>query len=158
MKPDPEVNTVARVAAQKSHFINRTGSLINSARGEEDTSAMASNLEHEYEYDKSSTRGFHSGYTIPWYIQEDYFDDETEALSKKWRRHLNELYKNNQIFKDEIINFTEDKAELDREEILDKRFKYNTLTKLATETLAKFAFSKDQSRDLIRTIGHHIIL
>ena len=52
----------------------------------------------------------------------------------------------------------EDKAELDIEEILDKRFKYNTLNNLGMETLAKFAFSKDYTKDLIEIIGHHKIL
>ena len=36
MKPDPAVKTAARVATQTSHFIKRTGSLINSAWGNEE--------------------------------------------------------------------------------------------------------------------------
>ena len=44
-------------------------------------------------------------YTIPWDIQEEYIDEETEALSNKGRKDLIELYKNNQKFKDEIMSF-----------------------------------------------------
>ena len=38
---------------------------------------------------------------------------------------------------------------------LDKRCKHNTLNKLGIETLAKFAFSKDQARSLIGTIASY---
>ena len=121
-----------RVAAQTSHFINRTGSLINSAWREDETSIKKSNLEEDREYVRASS--------LPWDFQEEYID---EVLSKKGRNDLNDLYKNNQKFKDQIINFVGDKAELDREKILDKRFKCKTLNKLSMETLAKFTFSKD---------------
>ena len=98
------------------------------------------------------------GSPLPSIIQEEYIDEKTGALSNKGRKNLNELHKNNQKFKDEIINFVEDKAELDREKILYKRFKYKTLNKMVMETLTKFAFSKDYTKDLIEIIGHHIIL
>ena len=58
---------------------------------------------------------------------EKFVDEDTEALSNNGKKDLNELYKNNQKFKDEIINFVEDKAKLDREKVLDKRLKYNAL-------------------------------
>ena len=120
-------------------------------------SPIKTNLEYEHEYYRSSTMGLRSCYTIPWNIQEEYIDEETEALSNKGTKGLNELYKNNQKFKDEIINFVEDEAELDREKILCKRFKYNALNKLGMETRAKFAFSKDYTEDLIEIKGRHFI-
>ena len=87
-----------------------------------------------------------------WAIPEEYMDEETEALNKKGGDNLNDLYNNNQNFRDEIINFVGDKAELSNEKILDKRYKHNTLNKLRMETLAKFAFCKDHARDLIEII------
>ena len=39
------------------------------------------------------------------------------------RKHLNDLYEDNYKFRDDILNFGGDKDELDREQILDKRFK-----------------------------------
>ena len=103
MKTDPTVKIATRVATQTNHFINRTGSLINSAWGNKrlqlwqsmakhgkawtkshGRSPMKSNLEHEFdevpwtnfsEYDKSSP--------LPWIIQEEYNDEETETLGKK---------------------------------------------------------------------------
>ena len=44
-------------------------------------------------------------------IQEEYIDEQTEALNEKGRDDLNSLYMNNQKFK-EIINFVGDKAGL----------------------------------------------
>ena len=85
-------------------------------------SPMKSNLEGDRKYIRSSP--------LPWIIQEKYIDEETEALSNEGRKNLNEMYEVNQTFNDEIINFVGDKSELDREKILDKRFKYNTLNKL----------------------------
>ena len=50
---------------------------------------------------------------------------------------------------DEIINFVGDKARLSNEKILDERYKFNTLSKLGMETLAKFVCSRDYTRSLI---------
>ena len=83
---------------------------------------------------------------------EEYIDEGTEALNKKGRDDLNDLYKNNQKFKDETINFIRDEIELSNKNILDKRFKHNTLNKLGMENLAKFAFSKDHAGSLIGII------
>ena len=77
-------------------------------------------------------------------------DEETEALNKKVGDDLNELYKKNQNFRDEFINFVGDKPELSNEKILDKRYKHNTLNKLA-----KFAFSKDYTRNLIELSANY---
>ena len=132
-------------------------------------SPTTSNLEEHGEYiraardsgdsrDSRDSRTSRSSPLPPWIIQEEYIDEETEALSNKGRKYLKELYNNYQKFKDEIIHFVEDKAELDREKFLDKRFKYNILNKLRMETLAKFALSKDHTKGLFEIIGQHIIL
>ena len=43
-KPDPTVRAAAQVTTRASHLINRTGSLINSAWEEEETSTMAKTM------------------------------------------------------------------------------------------------------------------
>ena len=79
----------------------------------------------------------------------EYIDEDTEALNKRVRDNLYNLYKNDQKFKDEIIIFISDETEFSNEKIVDKKYKYNTLNKLGMELLAKFAFSKDHARSLI---------
>ena len=72
---------------------------------------------------------------------EEYIDEETEALNKKGEDDLKDLYKNNQKFRDDVINFIGDETGLGNEKILDKRYKYNTINKLGKEVLGMFAFS-----------------
>ena len=48
---------------------------------------------------------------------------ETKTLNKKSISDLIDLYKNNQKFRDEIIDFVEDKTELSIDQIFDNRFK-----------------------------------
>ena len=84
MKPDPAVKPAARVSSQTIHFINRTGSLIKSAWEEEESLTMKSNIKEDRECTRAST--------LPSDIQEEYIDEETEALSNKGRKYLNELY------------------------------------------------------------------
>ena len=80
---------------------------------------------------------------------------KTGTLNKKCRDDLNDLYKNNQKFRDEIINFVGDKTGLSNEKILDKRFKYNTLNKLGMETLAMFVWSRDYTRGVIEILASY---
>ena len=89
-----------------------------------------------------------------WTKQEEYMFEETEAL-KNCRDDLNELYNNNPNFRDEIIYFIGDKAELSNEKILYKRYEHNTLNKLGMETQAKFAFSIDCATDLVGIIASY---
>ena len=53
----------------------------------------------------------------------DYMNQETGTLNKKVLDGLNDIYKNNQKFRDELINFVGGKAGLSNEKIFDKRFK-----------------------------------
>ena len=109
---------------------------------------------HEYEQDRASSLFSNTrSETRQLLIQEEYFDEETEAPNKKGRDDLNDLYKNNQKFTDEIINVVRDETELSNKNVLYIlykkhfiRFKHNTLIKLGMETVAKFAFSKDHAR------------
>ena len=60
--------------------------------------------------------------------------------------------KNKKKYRDEVKNFVGDKTELGNEKVLVKRYKHNTPNNLCKETLAKFAFSKDYTKDLIEFI------
>ena len=51
----------------------------------------------------------------------EYMNAETGTLSKKGLHDLKYLYKNNQKFRDEIINFVGGKARLSSEKILGKK-------------------------------------
>ena len=145
MKSDTTVKTAAHVAAYSSHMINRTGTLLNYALGEDGSPPSY----QEYKQDRASALYSNTRQL------EEYIDEETEALNKKGRDYLNDLYKNNQKFKDEIINFIRDETGLKNPKILGQRFKYNTLNRLDKETLANFAFSKDHARSLIRIIASY---
>ena len=48
---------------------------------------------------------------------EEYINEATEALNEKGRDDLNGLYKNNQKFEDEIINFDRDETGLGNEKV-----------------------------------------
>ena len=89
-------------------------------------------------------------------IQEKYFDlgscfvdEATKILNRKGITVLSDPYKNNQKFKDKIIDIIRDKTELDVDQILDKRFKYNTLNKLGREKLKDCVQSEDYTRTSI---------
>ena len=51
----------------------------------------------------------------------EYMNNKTGNLNKNGRECLNNLYKNNKNFRDEIINFVGDKAGLSNDQIIDKR-------------------------------------
>ena len=52
---------------------------------------MKSKLEEDREHIRASP--------LPWDIQEEYIDEETEVLFNKWRKDTNELYIKNQNLK-----------------------------------------------------------
>ena len=143
IKPDPAVRTAAQVTAHASHLINRTGALLNYGLG--------SPISYQ-EYGEASAMPHEQDSLSSKSIQLDEYectDEDTEALNKRGRDNLNNLYINIQNIKDEIINFISDETELSNEKIVDIRYKFNTLNKLGMEILAKFAFSKDHARSLL---------
>ena len=132
IKSDPAVRTAAHVSAHASHMINRAGTLLNYGFG------SPPSFQEIEQYSLSSKS-----------IQlDEYTDEDTEALNKRGRDNLNNLYKRNQKFREGIINFISDETEFSNEKIIDKRYKYNTLNKLGMDIFAQFAFSKDHARSL----------
>ena len=146
IKPNLTVRTAAHVATHASHMINRTGALFNYAYGIESMPCNGVAPPSYQKCDEDSNTNQQQDYIDQ---GSGFIDEETEDLNKKCRDDLNDQYKINQIFRDEIINFVREETELSYRNILDKRFKHNTLIKLGMETLAKFVFSKDHARSLV---------
>ena len=80
---------------------------------------------------------------------------KTKILNKKGRDDLNDLYRKNGKFRDEFLSFVGDKAGLSKDQIIDKRYKPNTLNMLGTEHSNKCVQSKDNTKILIENLAHH---
>ena len=86
-------------------------------------------------------------------LQEEYINEEMGILNRKGGKFLTRLYRNNEEFREEIINFARDKKELDLELIFDKRCKTNTHNMLGNKYLAECITSKDNTKNLIEVRG-----
>ena len=64
------------------------------------------------------------------------------------------LYDKNEKFRAEIINFIRDKVSLNDEEILDKKFKYNT--QLGKKYLAECILSKNYIKNVIEVLANYV--
>ena len=87
-------------------MLNITSALANLAYGED--------LEQEQDQEQAQEqdqRGCFTDLTI----QEEFMNEETEALNEKGRVDLFDLYKNNQNFREEIIIFVGGKTGLNNE-------------------------------------------
>ena len=105
IKPNTRVRTAAHVEAHASHMINGTGTLMNFAYGTPamfhnggDETSTVYNQEssppsnHEYEQDRASSLYSNTrSETRQLLIQEEYIDEEIEALNKNGRDDLNDL-------------------------------------------------------------------
>ena len=83
----------------------------------------------------------------------DFVNEEMGILNRKGGKFLSRLYRNNEEFREEIINFVKDKKELDLDLILDKRCKTNTLNNLGNKFSAECITSKDNTKDLIEIMA-----
>ena len=77
MIPDSTVKTAAIVASGTSNILNKTNTLINYGFGDYQSEAL----------------------------REEYMNKKTKTFNKKGRDDLIDLYKKNEKFRDEIINF-----------------------------------------------------
>ena len=87
IKPDPAVRTAAYVTAHASHMINRTGALLNYGFGSPPSY-------QEIEQDGLSSKSIQLDE-----YECEYIDEDTEALNKRGRDNLNNLYNKNQNLK-----------------------------------------------------------
>ena len=127
-------------------MLNRANTLVNVGYGED----LPSSLEkHE-----QSSWGNHEQSSFADDLQEEninqcncnFVNEEMGYLNRKGARFLTKLCGNNDEFREEIINFRDNK-ELDLELILDKRCKTNTLNTLGNKYLTECITSKDNTND-----------
>ena len=83
----------------------------------------------------------------------EFVNEEMGILNRKGGRFLKKLYINNEDFREEIINFVNDKKELDLDLILDKRSKTNTFNTFGKKYLTECITSKDNTKDLIEIMA-----
>ena len=127
--PNTTVKSDALVATGAGNILNKTITLING------TSSVLHISAH------GTLSKLHHG------------NQQTGILNNESKVDFNDLYEINPKFRDEIIDFVGDKAGLTNEQILDKRYKYNTLNKLGMKILAGFACSSDYTEDLIEILS-----
>ena len=101
------MRTAGPVAIATSGVLNRTNALINHGWGVD----YINDKDKDKEYKQRETKLTSQRWSP---FIDEYINKETGALNKKGRAHLNNLYMNNQKFKD-IINFVGDKAKLSNE-------------------------------------------
>ena len=59
-------------------------------------------------------------------------------------------------FREETINFVRDRKELDLKEILDRRYKSNSLNTTGKLYLARCILSKDNTKDVIKILAKYV--
>ena len=140
MSPDTTVKTAGHVATSGRNILNRASTLVNG------TSSMFNHFGYgEEEQRKQFIEK----------LQREYIKKEDGILNKEGRKYLYRLYGNNEEYKEEIINFVRDEKELDLKEILDRRYKTNTLKTTGKEYLARCSLSKDNTKDLIEILAKY---
>ena len=124
------VKNAGLVAMGASSMLSRASTLVNYGYGEDLQSMLENQGQSPLHHDQGTcfADDLQSSFanTIE-KIQEEYIDEEKGTLNRKGRKYLGKLYEKNEEFREEIINFVRDKKELDLEEILDRRYKTNTL-------------------------------
>ena len=149
--PDMTVKKNGLVAMGASSMLSRASTLVNNGYGEDMQSMLGNQGQSPLHHDD-----LHSSFanTIE-KIHEEYKDEEKGTLNRKGQKYLSKLYEKNGEFREEIINFVRDKKELDLKEILDRRYKTNTLNTTGKEHLAKCILSKDNTKYLIEILAKY---
>ena len=145
MSPDISVRNAGHVATAASTMLNRTSTLLNNGRNQD----QDQDLEHEMEFTDGET----------WsktHQRSSYTHKYTGILNKEGRENLNSLYVNNEEFRNEIINYVKNKVQLNLEAILDKGCKTNILNTLGNKYLAECIKSKDNTEDVIEILGKYV--
>ena len=138
MSPDTTVKTAGHVATSASILLHRASTLVNG------TTSIFHHLGCGEEEQRKQ---------IIEKLQGEHINKETGILNKEGRMYLNRLYGNKEKFREEIINFVKDKKELDPKDILDRRYKTNTLNRTGREYIARCIPSKDNTKDLIEILA-----
>ena len=161
MSSDTSVKTAGLVAAGASNIFERTNTLFNHGYGDDEVELQ--DKEHKYnrfkepdsevKFNQMRKDDPSQGWTP---FTDEYMNKKTSTLNKKARDDINDLYKKNQKFRDEIVNFVGDKAGLSNEHIIDKkRLKCNTPNKLGVENISTFVQPRDKTRILIEILARY---
>ena len=142
MSPDITVRNAGHVATAASTMLNRANTLINVGFGEDLRDLQEEHINQQNSYIDQCNFNF--------------VNEKTGILNKRGGSFLTDLYKNNEEFREEIINFVRDKKELDLELILDGRCKTNTLKTLGNKYLVDCITSKDNTKDLIEILAKYL--
>ena len=146
--PDSISRTAGAVAMGASTMLSKVNTLVNVGYGEqmegETRICKKTSLSSLVNHEQSS---FHDQCNC------EFVNEEMGILNRKGGRFLNNLYINNEEFREELINFVKDKKELDLGLILDKRCKTNTLNTLGNKYLTECITSKDNTKDLIEIMA-----
>ena len=157
--PDMTVKNAGLVAMGASGMLSRASTLVNYGYGEDLQSMLENQGQSPLHHDQGTcfADDLQSSFanTIE-RLQEEYIDEEMGTLNRKGQKCLNRLYGNNQEFREEIVNFVRDKKELDLKEVLDRRYKTNTLNTTGNEYLAKSILSKDNTKGLIDILAKFV--
>ena len=84
------------IAMGASTMLNRVSTLVNIGFGEEWDNESRSGFANSETWVKPNPRNT---------IQEEYINEEDGILNRRGGKYLSNLYKNNEEFRDEIINF-----------------------------------------------------
>ena len=159
--PDLISRNAGGIAMGASTMLNRVSTLVNVGYGEElDNDLRSSFTDSRSGYTNSETCVKPNSET--WVkpnlrntIQEEYINEENGILNRRGGKYLSNLYVNNEEFRNEIINFVRDKAGLDLEVILDRRYKTNMLNTMRKKYLTECITSKDNTKDIIEILARY---
>ena len=136
MNPDTTVKTAGLVAARASIILNRTKSLFSHGYGDDDkdsdkdeefgdqkscfadkqspsyTDQQKPSYTDKYKHNEKDKSG--QGWTP---FPDEYMNKKSGTIHRKNRGDINNLYKNNQKFRDKLIKIVGDKAGLSNEKI-----------------------------------------
>ena len=146
---DMTVTNAGLVAMGASSMLNRISTLVNNGYREDLQSMLENHKQSSLENHEQSSFAddLRSGFANTMEkLQEEYIDEEMGTLNREGQKFIYRLYGNNEEFREEIINFARDKKELDLKEILDRRYKTNTLNTTGKEYLARCILSKDNTK------------
>ena len=147
--PDMISRNAGSVAMGASTMLSRVITRVNFGYGEELDNDLRSSLVNHEQISFTDLRNT---------VQEEYINEENGILNRKGEKFLTKLYRNNEEFREEIINFSiEIKKELDLELNLDKRCKINTLNTLGNKYLAECITSKDNTKDLVEIMAKYYL-
>ena len=148
MSPDTTVKTAGHEATSASNTLNRASTLVN---GTSSISGTASQMFHRFGCGEEEQRK-----QFIEKLQGENINKETGIFNKKGPMYLNRLYGKMKNLEEKLKNFVRDKTELDLKEILDRRYKTNTLHTTGKKYLTECFASEDNTKDVIEILAKYV--